>query len=485
MKKIIFPILLSFILFSCLKKPDSNITKVDSLAQIYPDYTHIVIPYNIAPLNFKIEEEGEDFIVRILDENGKKEEFYSRDGIIQFSEGKWRSILQSNKNKSLSFEILVKQNDKWTEYATFLNKVSAEEVDPYLYYRILYPGYESWAEISIIQRNMETFEEKAVIKNNVVGQNCVNCHSFNHKNPNNFLFHMRGSLGGTYFLNDGDLKKFKLKTKEMKNGAVYPRWHPSGNFVAFSSNKVVQQFHSTNEKKIEVSDLNSSLVLYDVTKNCMMNIPIDGNKEFMDTYPEWSPDGKYLYFCRARQIGEGYDYREIKYNLYRVLFDEDICSFGVPELVYDAESEGKSVSFPRVSPDGSKLVFTHHDYGCFSIWHKEADLYTVDLESLEVKECELNSNFTESYHSWSSNSKWMVFSSKRGDGLTARPYISYIDKNGNASKPFVLPQKDPEFYREFIKTFNIPEFARAEVNFNPGTIRKAANKNAVQASWSK
>uniref|UniRef100_UPI0032165AB2 TolB family protein n=1 Tax=uncultured Draconibacterium sp. TaxID=1573823 RepID=UPI0032165AB2 len=485
MKKILLPILLSFILLSCLKKPDSEIEKLDVQANIYPDYTNILVPYNIAPLNFKIEERGEAFIVRILEDNGKKNEFTSSDGVFKFPERKWRSILKRNKNKNISFEVLVKQENKWSQYATFQNKVSGEEVDPYLYYRILYPGYESWAEISIVQRSMESFDETPVIKNNVVGQNCVNCHAFNSKNPNNFLFHMRGSLGGTYFLNEGDLEKFNLKTKQMKNGAVYPRWHPSGNFVAFSSNKIMQQFHAANEKKIEVSDLNSTLVLYDVKKNSMMNIPVDINKEFMDTYPEWSPDGRYLYFCRAKQTVEGYDYRDIKYNLYRVSFNEGSRLFGVPELVYDAAKNGKSVSFPRISPDGSKLVFTYHDYGCFSIWHKEADLYTVDLNKLSVKKCELNSDFSESYHSWSSNSKWMVFSSKRGDGLTARPYISYINKNGNASKPFVLPQKDPEFYKAFIKTFNIPEFAQAEINFNPETIREAASKNAIQASWSK
>lgn len=100
------------------------------------------------------------------------------------------------------------------------------------------------------------------------------------------MFHMRGSMGDTYFVTDGDLKKFNLKTKEMQNGAVYPRWHPSGEFVAFSSNNVVQQFHSMESKKIEVSDLNSSLVLYDVAENEMMDIQLGDKKLYIDTYPE-------------------------------------------------------------------------------------------------------------------------------------------------------------------------------------------------------
>ena len=334
-----------------------------------------------------------------------------------------------------------------------------------------------------MKRNLENFNEKVVVENNVVGQNCVNCHSFNQQNTDDFMFHMRGSMGGTYFVSDGDLIKFNLKTKDMKNGAVYPRWHPSGKFVAFSSNKVVQQFHSKASKKIEVSDLNSTLVLYDVQKNEMMQIPVDKNSEFMDTYPEWSPDGKHIYFCRSPQIVKDYDYRETKYNLCRAEFEPETRKFDKVELVFDAAAEGKSISFPRISPDGKSLVFTYHDYGCFPIWHKEADLYSVNLTNLKVSKLDLNSNFTDSYHSWSSNGKWLVFSSKRGDGLTARPYISFIDETGKAQEPFILPQENPKFYDTFLRTFNIPEFAKTDVSFSPGTIRKAANKEAIQAKW--
>ncbi|WP_346860065.1 hypothetical protein [uncultured Draconibacterium sp.] len=475
-------LLLLYLFSSCVSEPEGKIEEYQRNAKLYPDYSALTIPVNIAPLNFKIEEEGEAFFVKLSAAKGELT-MGSSDGTFCFSEKKWKRFLADNTGSEITYQIFAKQDGKWKSYTSFSNKITEARVDPFLYYRLLYPGYESWTEISIVQRSLEDFSEKAVIENNVVGQNCVNCHAFNNQNADNFMFHMRGSLGGTYFVKDGDLQKFNLKTKEMKNGAVYPRWHPSGNYVAFSSNKVVQQFHSMDEKKIEVSDLNSSLVLYDVQKNEIMKIRVDSNEQFMDTYPEWSPDGTFLYFCRAKQIGSDYDYRDTKYNLCRSSFNPETRTFGEPEMVYDAEAIGKSVSFPRVSPEGNALVFTLHNYGCFSIWHKEADLYSVDLNDFSVSECKLNSAFTESYHSWSSNGRWLVFSSKRGDGLTARPYISYIDKNGNASKPFVLPQKDPGFYQGFVKTFNIPEFAQADIDLTPGEIRKVANKEAIQAQW--
>jgi len=483
-KNLLYLIIYLFVISACIQVPDKNVQKINQMATIEPDYTGVTIPENIAPLNFLVKEKGEAYYVKITGANNQAVTVASTDGIIQIPEKKWKNLLSKNKNGKLNYQVFVKNDDKWSQFDSFENMVASAPVAPYLYYRLLYPGYESWTEISIVQRSMESFDERPVVENNVVDQNCVNCHSFNQKNPDDFLFHMRGSMGGTYFLTDGKLKKVNLKTKEMDFGAVYPRWHPSGNYVAFSSNKIVQRFHAVENKKIEVSDLASSLVLYDVVKNEMMDIPLGNKKLYMDTYPEWSPDGKNLYFCRTAQIGEQYNYRDIKYNLYRVSFNPESRKFGEPTLVFDAAAIGKSVSFPRVSPDGNTLVVTVDNYGCFPIWHKEADLYSINLNDFSVSKMKVNSDFTDSYHSWSSNGRWLVFSSKRGDGLTARPYIAYIDENGKSCKPFILPQEDPTFYSHFIKTFNIPEFAKAEVSLSPGEVREAARKEAIQAKWS-
>lgn len=471
-------------LFACSSKPNSEWSNSNKAAQIYPDYSGISIPVNIAPLNFLIENEGNAYYVVLKGADGTKLESSSRKGIVQFPERAWSKFLVANRGEKVDGQIFVKNKKEWIAFAPFYYQVVNDRVDPFLYYRLLYPGYESWKEISIVQRSMNSFDEETVVKNTVVKENCVNCHAFNHQNPENFMFHMRGSMGGTYILDEGELKRFNLKTKEMKNGAVYPRWHPSGKFIAFSSNKVVQRFHSSDPKKIEVSDLNSSLVLYDVDRNEMLRVEMEKEGPFMDTYPEWSPDGTYLYFCRAQQIGEVYNYSEIKYNLYRVKFNPQKRIFGNPELVFDAAARGKSVSFPRISPQGDHLILTLHDYGCFPIWHAEADLYSINLNDYSIRECKVNSEFTESYHTWSSNGRWLVFSSKRGDGLCARPYLTYVDKKGETSKPFLLPQKNPVSYRESIKTYNIPEFGHSRVDFTPGEIRSAAREISIQAQWS-
>ncbi len=431
-----------------------------------------------------IQEEGTDFFVRFSSENQTEIELNSRTGIIEIPVGKWKKMLKKNTGKGFNIEIFVKDKEgEWLRFKKIGNRIAEEPVDPFIYYRILYPGYESWSELSISYRNLETFESKALIENTIVDENCINCHSFNNGNSDNFLFHMRGGMGGTYFYSGGKYKKIDLKTKEMKNGAVYPRWHPTGKFVAFSSNKVIQRFHAADNKKVEVSDLESSLVLYDLDRNEIMDIDLADREKYMDTYPEWSPDGKYLYFCRAPQIGENYDYQKIRYSLYRVQFNPSTRSFGDAEIVFDAAGADKSVAFPRISPDGRFLILTLFDYGCFPIWHKEADLYSIDLKNFKATRLSLNSDFADSYHSWSSNSKWLVFSSKRGDGLSARPFISYIDENGLSEKPFILPQKDPEFYLRFLKSYNVPEFSTIKIDLSPGDIRQLAESEAIKAKW--
>lgn len=472
-------------LYSCGSNPAGEITLTGILPGIDPDYSGITIPPNIAPMNFVIREQGKTFIARFSDDSGTLFESHSTDGVIIIPTRKWTKMLKDNKGKEFMIDIFVKDsNGIWSAFKTISNKISPDPIDPYISYRILYPGYESWKELSIRQRNLGSFSERSIIENSGADDNCVNCHAFNNGKTDDFLFHMRGSMGGTYFYTDGKFQKHNLKTDELKNGAVYPRWHPSGKFVAFSTNRIIQQFHAADNKKVEVSDLESSLVLYDIEKNEISGISLTDSDQYMDTYPEWSPEGDYLYFCRAAIVEEPFDYQQIRYDLCRVPFNQSTCKFGEATLIYNASEQNKSISFPRISPDGRYMIITLHNYGCFPIWHKEADLVSIDLESFNASKPELNSDFTDSYHSWSSNGRWLVFSSKRIDGLTARPFIAWIDGDGNSGKPFILPQKDPEFYQTFLKSYNIPEFSTLRIDTRPGRIMKTAKGPAIQVQWS-
>jgi hypothetical protein len=468
---------------SC-KRVVNGINEVGREPVIEPDYKGVTIPQNIAPLNFKINEEGSSFTIEAISESGIRLSVKSSNGIVRFPENSWKKLLKSNQEARI--EVLItseNKNNSLSKFSPFYLNVAKEQIDPYLCYRLLYPGYERYFQIKIVQRCIENFKESSLVENQMVGNNCINCHSFNRNNPEKFLIHIRGSVGGTYFINGDKITRTDLKTKEMTSGAVYPSWHPGGKYVTFSSNNIVQSFHSIPEKNIDVTDLASSLVLYDTEKNEISPINEEDTTRYLETFPEWSPDGKYLYYSKAKQVIDSSDFQNIKYNLVRKSFDEPSKSFGKSEVVFNAAEISKSVSFPRISPDGQYLVFTLHNYGNFSIWHKEADLYLLNLQDGKVERMSVNSDESESYHAWSSNGKWLVFSSKRGDGLTAQPYFAYFGSKDNIGKPFVLPQKDPTLYKRMLKTFNKPEFVNGKIKVNSHDFERVVKNKAVKAVW--
>lgn len=171
-------------------------------------------------------------------------------------------------------------------------------------------------------------------------------------------------------------------------------------------------------------------------------------------------------------------YDKVRYDLCAISFDPDSRRFGtVVDTLYKASEFRQSVSFPRVSPDGKWLMFTRSGYGNFTIWHKDADLCMVNLETGVCTVMDpLNSADVESYHSWSSNSRWVVFSSRRDDGLYTRPYIAYIDREGKARKPFLLPQADVSYYDRLMMSYNIPEFITGKVKVGRRTLSRTAKE---------
>ncbi len=489
--KLVFTILV-FVVLSCMRcttDTSGTLTLADRKPLIGPDYTDITIPSNIAPLNFSILEEGVSFKVTATSRlTGYKLSINSSDGKIRFSEKSWRRLLKDSQGDSIIFQVFSSQklSDEVLKYPTFFMAVSGDKIDPYLVYRLIYPGYYSWSNIKIVQRSTESFSEESIIENQILDKNCANCHSFNNNNPDRFMIHIRGSHGGTYFVDDGKITRTDLKIDGMPGGATYPSWHPSGRFLAFSSNQVQQSFYSQPGKNIEVFDLVSSLILYDRKEDEIISITDSDTAKYLQTFPSWSPDGRFLYFCRAPQIinSSNPQIEQISnthYDLVRRSFDPESRKFGEAEIVFKASEINKSVSFPRISPDGKFLIFTLADYGTFPIWHREADLYLIDMHDYSVRKMTVNSNETESYHSWSVNGKWLVFSSKRVDGRSARPYFVHIDSLGNQGKEFVLPQEDPSLYSHMLESFNIPELVNGRVKMKPADFEAATRQLALKA----
>ena len=435
---------------------------------IYPDYEGVTIPQDIAPLSFRINTDEENVETMLhttaysFSINGKE---------VRPSVREWKNLLSSG--DTIQVDIFSKKGAKKSSLHSFFLYVSKDKIDPFITYRLIAPGYEVWNRMGIYQRDLSSYEESPIYENTNINLICVNCHTTNWGNPKEFLFHQRPG-GGTILAKEGILKKLNAHYNEKIQTFVYPSWHPSGNYIAFSVNKTVQSVHAKNPNRIEVWDQWSDIVILDVRTNSLITVPLLMQENSYETFPAFSPDGKTLYFCSAKAVSLPDSIMDIRYDLCSIRLDLDKRLFGRQvDTVINAAANQYSVSFPRVSPDGRYLLYTQHNYGNFSIWHREADLKMLDLaNNRPVDVSILNSSETESYHSWSSNSRWVIFGSRRGDGLYTRPYLAHIAEDGSAGKPFLLPQKTSSYYIYQDRSYNIPEFMTGKIELPYAEIEK-------------
>jgi Tol biopolymer transport system component len=466
-------------LSSCQSKIE-NLKEVSRLPDIFPDYTNILIPPNIAPLNFKINEPGIEYETRIYTNQNDQIVKRSKSPVVQINIDRWHELLQKGMGSKIFVEVFVKSKDgNWQKFQPIINEISKEKLDNHLAYRLINTAYVVWNNIGIYQRNLENFDEKPILENKSFEYGCVNCHSFCKNDPQKMMMHIRAIHGGTIINQNGKLSKIDTKTKYTINAGAYPCWHPDGKHIAFSVNNINQHFCS-GETRIEVSDEYSDIVVYDIEKNTIITSPKVATAS-RENLPNWSPDGKYLYYINAPAVKELSDRISAKYDLMRIGFDVNTNKWGDADTVISSREIGKSISFPKISPNGKFLMFCTSDNGYFTIHHPQTDLYLLNLETGKYGKMDINSPKTDSYHCFSSTGHWFVFTSKRIDGLFSRPHFSYLDDQGKASKPFVLPQEDPEFYTRFLKNYNIPELITGEVTVSPEAMRDKVLEEPVKA----
>lgn len=474
MKRLFFFVvngLFCLFLLCCTCEGEDGMTFCDAFPPIFPDYVSVTIPCNIAPLNFGVPGSRKIEVV-ICGADGEELGRLHGKSNLRFSEKHWKEWLCRDAGKSINVTVSV-----WTDehlggirYKTFPIHVAKGGIDPWIAYRLIEPGYELWNRMGIYQRSLTSFEENAIVTNRQNYDGCINCHSFCNYSPSNFMFHARGVNSTTVLVRNGQPTRLDLAKMAPNKSGTYPMWHPSGRYIIFSSNDTYQVFYHFGHMPVEVYDLSSDLMIYDVVNNRILTDPRFTNQENMETFPAFSPDGKAVYFCTAPAKKMPMEYKSLKYALCRVGFDEQTGQLLEQiDTLYNPAVAGGSVSFPRISPDGKYLLYTEAACATFPIWHKEADLKMIRLsDKMEMDTSPLNSDDTESYHSWSSDGRWVLFSSRRLDGRYTRLFIAAVDEGGCFGKPFLLPQEDPEQNTLRMKSYNIPEFIHGKVKLDKG-----------------
>ena len=212
------------------------------------------------------------------------------------------------------------------------------------------------------------------------------------------------------------------------------------------------------------------LYWYDRATGMRRTLPGADDPNYVQTNGVWSPDGKWIVFARAKSE-EPYppnvpmathsndpNETQIRYDLYRVPFNNG--KGGVAEPIEGASGNGMSNSFPKVSPDGRWIVFVEAHNA--ELMRPDSQLYMVPFEGGTARRLEANMYPMNSWHSWSPNGHWLVFSSK-SRGPYTRMYLTHIDADGESS-PAILIDNPTAANR----AVNLPEF----VNIPPNGLMK-------------
>jgi Tfp pilus assembly protein PilF len=209
------------------------------------------------------------------------------------------------------------------------------------------------------------------------------------------------------------------------------------------------------------------LVVYDTQKKTFRPLPGADDPEYVQSNPTWSPDGKSIVFARAKAYRKEVvanatsvllsekdvpefvnDKEPFKFDLYRVPFNEG--RGGKAEPIEGASHNGKSNYFAKFSPDGKWIVFCKAEN--YMLLMPDSELYIVPAEGGEARRLRANTPRMNSWHSWSSNGRWLVFSSKANTAYT-QLFLTHIDELGESTPPVVLDR-----FTSTDRAANIPEF---------------------------
>lgn len=465
--------LLLFVATACVPSPE-NVSESDNFPEIYPDYIGVTVPPNIAPLNFLLRDSCE--ALHVVAANGDYEiESHKKGCEATFDLEEWKKLMEKARGKAITMTVTALNGDKWIRYRSFDVTVSTDSIDPYLTYRLIEPDYEVFSRLHIVERNIEDFSERMLCDYNNAGNRCMNCHTHSPKDGDLSFLYLRGEGGGMVLNDHGKLRLLDFKTSDMVSGPVYAQFDPSGRYLAFSTNVIIPAFHSRPDKRLEVFDTKSDVYIYDLRQDRVLRSPLLADSARLETFPTFSSDGNSIYYCSAEGPARPSAIDSVSYSLCRISFDPQHGKFdsSVDTIVHGLPGK-RSVSHPRVSPDGRRLLYTVSDFGTFPIWHREADLQMVDLRNGEIDSLRLaNSPMSDTYHSWSSSGRWFVFASKRDDGLYGKAYFVHVSTDGKVSKPFLLPQESPSFYDSNLKSFNVPDLGSIPVSFSPHDVASA------------
>lgn len=447
---------------------------------------------------------------------------------IRFTGGKWKRIkkalIRRGEGRIYVFGTVFKDNSELFFAGETSFGVSPDEVNAGIFFRAVpLPFKYARENLHTVRWHLGFVSEArraiSVLENMPV---CANCHSFSSDGRLIAMDVDARDDKGAYFISNIEKETIIRKNNIISWSSYQPgeatygllsQISPDGKFIV-STLKDSEVF--VDRSNFSYSQLffpiRGILVMYNRETGEMKALPGANDTMFVQSNPVWSPDGKYIYYARAKAIHSAQSglrfgtvpcdtrkfyamidsffngLKEYKFDIYRIPFNDG--KGGKSEPVRGASENGKSNFFPKVSPDGKWLIFTQANN--FMLLQPDSRLVIIPASGGEPRFLKSNFSNMNSWHSWSPNGKWVVFASKEDSPYT-RLYLTHIDESGNDTPPVWIDNMSfnnlavniPEFvnirsYRQFAKL--IPEFYLQDVYyFNRMAKEKLAEQNYIEA----
>ncbi|MCR4920522.1 MAG: hypothetical protein K5945_02270 [Bacteroidaceae bacterium] len=136
-------------------------------AIIFPDYTNVVVPPNIAPLNFMLKDTAvTEIVARFQGQGDALVAGGGDDAKVEIDSTRWRKLLQENRGHDITVSLYARQGEQWLHYPDYKLTVAEEDIDNYLSYRLIEPGYELYRQLGLYQRNLTNWDVHTIYENN-------------------------------------------------------------------------------------------------------------------------------------------------------------------------------------------------------------------------------------------------------------------------------------------------------------------------------
>ena len=346
--------------------------------------------------------------------------------------------------------------------------ISSDPFDGFLFYKQTrlpflaartHPEQSSW-----VLADIATYEPPRTVLTGV--RSCAHCHTFS---PDGQVFGMdvdrNGDKGGYLLapvtprmqIDNGHFiswNNFRPEDGQSSMG-LFTKVSPCGRYLV-STVKETSLFAMLPD--IWFSQLffpiEGHLAVYDQAEHQFTALPGADRTDAVQTCPAWSPDGQTVAFARSPVDATLVNLMQDKKYLtpakgetiadlnrrYRIRFDLYTLPFnhgngGKPRPLKGASQNGRSNFFPRYSPDGQWIAFNQSDTGL--VLQPDSALYLVPAKGGKARRMNCNTGRMNSWHSWSPNSRWLVFASKAISPYTEL-LITHVDAAGNDSPPVAL-----------------------------------------------